>query len=59
MAVVALTSVGCTSAPEESEVRVISYNVRYLNNKDTGDNHWDNRKQASICLLYTSPSPRD
>lgn len=51
LAVVALISVGCTSTSGEQSVRVISYNVRYLNNKDAGENHWDNRKQASINMV--------
>ena len=50
MAAVAILSAGCTSTPQESEVRVISYNIRYLNNKD-GDNSWDFRKQASINMV--------
>lgn len=50
MAAAAILSAGCTSTPKESEVRVISYNIRYLNNKD-GDNSWDFRKQASINMV--------
>ena len=50
MAAVAILSAGCTSTPQENEVRVISYNIRYLNNKD-GDNSWDFRKQASINMV--------
>lgn len=50
-AVVALASVGCTaSAPQQNEVRVISYNIRYMNDKD-GDNSWKFRKQASINMV--------
>ena len=50
MAAVAILSAGCKSTPQENEVRVISYNIRYLNNKD-GDNSWDFRKQASINMV--------
>ena len=50
MAAVAILSAGCTSTPQENEVRVVSYNIRYLNNKD-GDNSWDFRKQASINMV--------
>lgn len=43
---------GCTSTAEEQEVRVISFNVRYLNdNKDKWENHWDNRKQAAVNMV--------
>ena len=50
-AVVALASVGCaTPAPQQNEVRVISYNIRYMNDKD-GDNSWKFRKQASINMV--------
>lgn len=50
-AVVALASVGCAaSAPQQNEVRVISYNIRYMNDKD-GDNSWKFRKQASINMV--------
>ena len=30
---------GCTPSAGEQEVRVVSYNIRYLNQKD-GDNGW-------------------
>ncbi len=49
-AVATLLSVGCTSTPQENEVRVISYNIRYMNDKD-GDNSWKFRKQASINMV--------
>ena len=50
-AAVALASVGCaTPAPQQNEVRVISYNIRYMNDKD-GDNSWKFRKQASINMV--------
>lgn len=50
-AVVALASVGCAApAPQQNEVRVISYNIRYMNDKD-GDNSWKFRKQASINMV--------
>lgn len=41
---------GCTSATGEQEVSVISYNIRYMNDKD-GDNSWKFRKQASINMV--------
>ena len=41
---------GCTSSAGEQDVRVISYNIRYLNTKD-GDNGWEFRKQASINMV--------
>ena len=41
---------GCTPSAGEQEVRVVSYNIRYLNQKD-GDNGWEFRKQASINMV--------
>ena len=49
-ALVAFAAAGCTLAPGENEVRVISYNIRYLNTKD-GDNSWEFRKHASINMV--------
>ena len=49
-ALVAFAAAGCTSSPKECEVRAISYNVRYLNQKD-GDNNWEFRKHASINMV--------
>lgn len=43
-------TMGCTSTPEQNEIKVISYNIRYMNTKD-GDNNWDNRKHASINMV--------
>ena len=50
LAVALFAAMGCTSSPKECEVRVISYNVRYLNQKD-GDNNWEFRKHASINMV--------
>lgn len=33
-----------------TEIKVMSYNIRYLNNHD-GENHWDKRKHASITMI--------
>ena len=46
-AVVAAFGVACDRT---TEIKVMSYNIRYLNNKD-GENHWDNRKHASINMI--------
>lgn len=51
LAVVAAFAVaGCTSVAGEQDIRVISYNIRYMNDKD-GDNSWKFRKQASINMV--------
>ncbi|MBR5492007.1 MAG: endonuclease/exonuclease/phosphatase family protein [Alistipes sp.] len=47
VAAAAMFSVACNKT---SEIEVMSYNIRYLNNKD-GENHWDNRKHASINMI--------
>ena len=47
LAVVAAFGVACDKS---TEIKVMSYNIRYLNNKD-GENHWDNRKHASINMI--------
>ena len=44
---VAAFGVACDKS---TEIKVMSYNIRYLNNKD-GENHWDNRKHASINMI--------
>ena len=49
-AVAAFAVTGCTSEAGEQNVRVISYNIRYMNTKD-GDNNWEFRKQASINMV--------
>ena len=49
-AVAAFAVAGCTSEAGEQDVRVISYNIRYMNDKD-GDNSWKFRKQASINMV--------
>mgnify|MGYP003308905918 CR=1 FL=1 len=49
-AVAAFAVAGCTSEAGEQDVRVISYNIRYMNTKD-GDNNWEFRKQASINMV--------
>ncbi len=51
LAAVAVATAGCTPTPSQSEVRVVSYNIRYLNTKDTGENSWENRKHASINMV--------
>ena len=47
MVAVAAFGVACDKS---TEIKVMSYNIRYLNNKD-GENHWDNRKHASINMI--------
>ena len=47
VAAAAMVGVACNKT---SEIEVMSYNIRYLNNKD-GENHWDNRKHASINMI--------
>ena len=47
MAAAALLSVACNKT---SEIEVMSYNIRYLNDHD-GENHWDKRKHASITMI--------
>lgn len=48
---VALGLMGCKpSSQQQNEVRVISYNIRYMNDKD-GENSWKFRKQASINMV--------
>ena len=47
LVVVAAFGVACDKS---TEIKVMSYNIRYLNNKD-GENHWDNRKHASITMI--------
>lgn len=49
-AVAAFAVAGCTSVAGEQDIRVISYNIRYMNDKD-GDNSWKFRKQASINMV--------
>ena len=49
-AVAAFAVAGCTSEVGEQDIRVISYNIRYMNTKD-GDNNWEFRKQASINMV--------
>lgn len=49
-----LCSVACSQrkAEGESELRVISYNLRYTGERETdGDNHWDYRRAASINMV--------
>ena len=50
VAVAAFAVAGCTSVAGEQDIRVISYNIRYMNTKD-GDNNWEFRKQASINMV--------
>lgn len=48
---VALGLMGCKpSSQQQNEVRVISYNIRYMNDMD-GENSWKFRKQASINMV--------
>lgn len=47
LAVVAAFGVACDRT---TEIKVMSYNIRYLNNHD-GENHWDKRKHASINMI--------
>ena len=49
-AVAAFAVAGCTSVAGEQDIRVISYNIRYMNTKD-GDNNWEFRKQASVNMI--------
>ena len=34
-------------------VKIMSFNVRYKNNDDTGERHWDNRKEACYAMINT------
>ena len=47
VAAAAMFSVACNKT---SDIEVMSYNIRYLNNHD-GENHWDKRKHASITMI--------
>jgi endonuclease/exonuclease/phosphatase family metal-dependent hydrolase len=38
------------SCDKSTEIKVMSYNIRYLNDHD-GENHWDKRKHASINMI--------
>ena len=51
----------CTGAAKAKDYHMGTYNIRCINATLTGLRDWDNRKEyvAKICLLYTSPSPRD
>ena len=47
LAVAAFMGVSCD---KPTEIKVMSYNIRYLNDHD-GENHWDKRKHASINMI--------
>lgn len=50
-AAVMLGAVSAMAADGETPLKVMSYNIRYVNNIDKGINTWDARRQASNAMI--------
>lgn len=40
-------------APKKFNIKVMSFNIKYPDPQETGEKHWDNRKDAIVTMLKT------
>mgnify|MGYP005744198631 CR=1 FL=1 len=58
-AVMPYQAIGIRIKVESSGCNGLAYGMEWCYTKQEGDHVFDGPKKVYVCLLYTSPSPRD